>query len=58
MFLRRKWGVAVEGSETGTIQSLRWMRFWSRSTADQWVARMNETAADKGSLVRYVVVER
>jgi len=58
MHLRRRWGVAIEGLETHEVRALRWMRFWQRSAAEAWVRRMNQMSADKGTLTRYVVIER
>lgn len=50
----RRWSVAIE---TGAVHLLWWLRFWRRSAAEQWVARMSWHDGEN-PLTRYVVVKR
>lgn len=57
--MRRRWGIAMVGNESGQRRLIPWFKFWRRATAEGWVARM-EAQGIEGPfepLTRYEVVD-
>ena len=52
----RRWGIKVTGTESGRINTIPWLKFWRRSTADRAASKLNNLGFEE--LVRAEVYRR